>query len=54
MEKPIFVDNESKPLVNHHDEDCNSDHDDDYDDYNTPDATVEETTFTKSSSIDKQ
>ena len=36
MENPIFVDAENIPLVTHNHEDCEGDHDDDYNDCNTP------------------
>ena len=39
MENPIFVDDENIPLVIHHDKNCESDHDDDYKNYNTPNTS---------------
>lgn len=36
MEILIFANNESIPLATHHDNSFESDHVDDYDDYNTP------------------
>ena len=46
MENVILVDHENIPLVTHHDEDFEGDHDD-YDSYNTPATSKEdEATFT--------
>ena len=40
MENPIFVDNENIPLVTHHDQDCDGDHDKYYDNYNALNTTA--------------
>ena len=48
---PVFVNNESLPLVNHHAKDC----DNDYDDYNTPNTSrADERTVAMNESTDKQ
>ena len=49
-DNPIFGDDVNMPLITHHGED----HDDDYDDYNTPNTSrADETTFATPSSTDK-
>ena len=57
MNNPKFLPDENIPLVNHYSKDRHNDygnHDDDYDDYNTPNTCrVEETTFTTLCSSDK-
>ena len=40
MENPIFVDNENIPLVTHHDQGCDGDHDNDYNNYNALNTTA--------------
>lgn len=53
MDNPIFVSNKNKPLVTHHDEDC--DDDNDYDDYNTPSTIrADDTIITMPGSMDKR
>ena len=54
MENTILVGDKDIPLVNHHHMDRGGNHDDDYNDYNTLNTTVEETTFTPPGSNDKQ
>ena len=54
MENPAFLDDENIPLVTYHSKDCEGDHDNDYDDCNTPNTTVEETSFTTPSSTDNK
>ena len=55
MENPIFVDDENISLVTHHHEGCEGDHDDDYNDCNTPiTKKADEGTFTTPSSTNKQ
>ena len=49
-----FVDNENIASVTHHGEDCEGDHVDHNDDYNTPFTSVEKTTFKAPGSNDKQ
>ena len=53
MENPISVNDETKPLATHHDE--NREDKNDHDDYNTPNTSrVDETTFTTPGSTNKQ
>ena len=48
MKNFIFLDDENIPLVTHHEEDCEGNHDNDYDICNTPNtSTLDETTFTR-------
>ena len=55
MESPLLFDNESIPLVTHHEKDCDGHHDDNYDDCNTSNnSKVDETTFATASSTNKQ
>ena len=54
MGNPIFFDDENIPLVTHHDKNCEANHSDDYDNFNTPNIAVKETKFTAPSSTSQQ
>ena len=54
MGNPIFFDDENIPLVTRHDKNCEANHSDDYDNFNTPNTAVKETTFTAPSSTSQQ
>ena len=50
----MFSDEENIPLVTHHGDDYDNDHDGDFDGYNTPNNIVDDTKFKTSKSTDKQ
>ena len=54
MGNPIFFDDENIPLVTRHDKNCEANHSDDYDNFNTPNIAVKETKFTAPSSTSQQ
>ena len=54
MGSPIFFDDENIPLVTRHDKNCEANHSDDYDNFNTPNIAVKETKFTAPSSTSQQ
>ena len=54
MGNPIFFDDENIPLVTRHDKNCEANHSDDCDNFNTPNIAVKETKFTAPSSTSQQ
>ena len=54
MGNPIFFDDENIPLVTRHDKNCEANHSDDYDNFNTTNIAVKETKFTAPSSTSQQ
>ena len=52
-ENHIFVDDKIIIEVTNHGKDCQGDHNDNYVDHNRPNATVEEITFTRPTSINR-
>lgn len=50
----MFSDEENIPLVTHHGDDYDNDHDGDFDGYSTPNNILDETKFKTSKSTDKQ
>ena len=54
MKNFIFLDDENIPLVTRHEEDCEGNHDSDYDNCNTPNtSTLHETTFKKLKKVEE-